>query len=95
MQLGPYSPALFVIPSGGQNIAAALDRNSHIVTVSNPAKRGQIVQLFGNGMGPVSNQPLSGNSRAFGTFRADNDNASRHYRRCDGTRIEAGAVPAA
>ncbi len=60
MQLGAYSPALFVIPSGGQNIAAALDQNSNIVTVSNPAKRGQIVQLFGNGMGPMSNQPLSG-----------------------------------
>ena len=61
MQLAPYSPALFVETSGDQTIAAALDQNSHIVTLSNPARRGQIVQLFGNGMGPVSNQPLSGN----------------------------------
>ena len=60
MRLAPYSPALFVIPSGGQNIAAALDQNSNIVTASNPAKRGQIVQLYANGMGPVSNQPNSG-----------------------------------
>ena len=37
MQLGAYSPALFEIPSGGQNIAAALDQNSNIITLSNPA----------------------------------------------------------
>jgi uncharacterized protein (TIGR03437 family) len=60
LQLGTYSPALFATPSGGQSIAAALDQNNGIVTVSNPAKRGQVVTLFANGMGPVSNQPLSG-----------------------------------
>jgi len=58
--LSQYSPALFVIPSGGQSIAAALDQNSRIVTQSNPAPRGQIVQLFANGLGPVTNQPASG-----------------------------------
>ena len=60
LQLGTYSPALFAIPSGGQSIAAALDQNGSIVTMSNPAKRGQVVTLFANGMGPVSNQPQSG-----------------------------------
>lgn len=60
MPLADYSPALFEIPSGGQNIAAALDENNNVVTVSNPVARGHVVQLFANGLGPVTNQPLSG-----------------------------------
>jgi len=60
LPLGTYAPALFEIPSGGQNIAAALDENNSIVTTSNPVARGHIVQLFGNGLGPVNNQPASG-----------------------------------
>jgi len=55
MPLGAYSPALF-----GQNIAAALDENNNVITASNPVARGHVVQLFGNGLGPVNNQPASG-----------------------------------
>jgi minor extracellular serine protease Vpr len=58
--LAAYSPALFEIPSGGQNIAASLDESNNIVTTSNPVARGHVVQLFGNGLGPVNNQPASG-----------------------------------
>ena len=60
LPLQDHSPALFEIPSGGQNIAAALDENNNIVTASNPVARGRIVQLFANGLGPVNNQPASG-----------------------------------
>jgi minor extracellular serine protease Vpr len=60
MPLGTYSPAFFEIPSGGQNIAASLDESNNIVTVSNPVARGHVVQLFLNGLGPVTNQPASG-----------------------------------
>jgi minor extracellular serine protease Vpr len=60
LPLGTYSPALFQIPSGGQNVAAALDESNNIVTTSNPVSRGHVVQLFGNGLGPVNNQPASG-----------------------------------
>ncbi len=60
MPLGTYSPAYFEIPSGGQNIAASLDESNNIVTVTNPVARGHVVQLFLNGLGPVSNQPASG-----------------------------------
>jgi minor extracellular serine protease Vpr len=60
MPLGTYSPALFEIPSGGQKVAAALDEGNNIVTPSNPVARGHIVQLFANGLGPVTNQPPSG-----------------------------------
>jgi uncharacterized protein (TIGR03437 family) len=56
--LGAYSPALFQI--FGQNIAAALDENSNVITTSNPVARGHVVQLFANGLGPVNNQPASG-----------------------------------
>jgi minor extracellular serine protease Vpr len=60
MPLGTYSPALFQIQSGGQNLAAALDESNNIVTASNPVARGHVVQLFANGLGPVNNQPASG-----------------------------------
>ncbi|MDP9053461.1 MAG: S8 family serine peptidase [Acidobacteriota bacterium] len=60
LPLGSYSPALFEIPSGSRNIAASLDENNKIVTVSNPVARGHVVQLFLNGLGPVTNQPASG-----------------------------------
>ncbi len=54
--LSNYSPAFFEI--SGQ--VAALDSNAHVVNSANPATRGQIVQIFANGLGPVSNQPASG-----------------------------------
>jgi uncharacterized protein (TIGR03437 family) len=55
--LSDYSPALFEISPG---VVAALDSNFQVIGASNPAKRGQVVQLYANGLGPVSNQPASG-----------------------------------
>ncbi|MGI8741597.1 MAG: S8 family serine peptidase [Bryobacteraceae bacterium] len=55
--LSDYSPAFFEVSSGA---VAALDANSHVIGSSNPAKRGQAIQLFANGLGPVTNQPASG-----------------------------------
>src|ERR1019366_7869796 len=60
MPLGTYSPAFFEIPSGGHNIAASLDESNNIVTVTNPVARGHVVQLFLNGLGPVTGHPASG-----------------------------------
>jgi len=60
LPLATYSPALFEIPSGGQKLAAALDENNNIVTTSNPVAGGHVAQLFANGLGPVNNQPASG-----------------------------------
>jgi minor extracellular serine protease Vpr len=51
-----YSPNFF--QSNG--FAAALDENYAVVTTSNPVTRGHLVQLYGNGMGPVTNTPASG-----------------------------------
>jgi uncharacterized protein (TIGR03437 family) len=50
-------PAFFDIGGG---IAAARDQNNAIVTTANPVKRGQLVQLFMNGLGPVTGGPASG-----------------------------------
>jgi uncharacterized protein (TIGR03437 family) len=55
--LADYAPAFFEI--GGGNVAA-LDTAFHVIGSSNPAQQGQVVQLYGNGLGPVNNQPASG-----------------------------------
>jgi uncharacterized protein (TIGR03437 family) len=53
-----YSPAFFeTVPS---TTVAALDENYHLVSSTNPVVRGHYVQLYVNGLGPVSNQPASG-----------------------------------
>ena len=43
---------------------AALDASSRLITTSNPVSSGQVVQLFANGLGPVTNQPASGDPAA-------------------------------
>jgi uncharacterized protein (TIGR03437 family) len=54
--LADTAPAFFE----NSGIAAALDGNNAIVTTSNPVKRGQVVQLYMNGLGPVNGGPASG-----------------------------------
>src|SRR5260370_33239408 len=54
--LADASPAFFE----NTGIAAALDQNFAVVTAANPVKRGQLVQLYMNGLGPLNNQPASG-----------------------------------
>jgi uncharacterized protein (TIGR03437 family) len=55
--LADTAPAFFDIGGG---IAAARDQNNVTVTAANPVKRGQLVQLFMNGLGPVNGGPASG-----------------------------------
>jgi uncharacterized protein (TIGR03437 family) len=54
--LADQAPAFFDIGGG---IAAAIGPNG-VVTSTNPVKRGALVQLFMNGLGPVTNGPASG-----------------------------------
>ena len=60
--LNDYSPAFFEYTeaSTGQRLAAALDLNFLLIGTNHPAARGSTVQLYVNGLGPVSNQPASG-----------------------------------
>jgi uncharacterized protein (TIGR03437 family) len=55
--LANYAPAFFV----SCGAACALDYPGYnLISTSNPAKRGQIIQLFANGLGPVTNPPGDG-----------------------------------
>ncbi len=56
-QVADYSPAVYADRSGG---AAALDETDAVISSANPARRGHIVQLYVNGLGPVDNQPATG-----------------------------------
>jgi minor extracellular serine protease Vpr len=55
--LSDYAPQLFQNPPG---IAAAFDQNGNLITSSNPVARGQAAVFYGNGLGPVTNPPPSG-----------------------------------
>ena len=58
LSLAPYSPGFFVIDSA--NDVAALDLSYQLVNAGNPVARGSYVQLYLNGLGPVTNQPGDG-----------------------------------
>ncbi|MBI3278231.1 MAG: S8 family serine peptidase [Acidobacteria bacterium] len=56
-----YSPAAFEFTDvSGRRLAAALDENYRLITAENAVARGRVVQIFCNGLGPVENQPASG-----------------------------------
>ncbi|MFN7922441.1 MAG: S8 family serine peptidase [Bryobacteraceae bacterium] len=52
-----YAPAIFETSAGN---AAALDLSYRVIGAGNAARRGQVIQLFVNGLGLVTNQPASG-----------------------------------
>ena len=55
-------PLADAVPAFIENsgIAVALDQNNAVVTTANPVKRGQVVVLYMNGLGPVNGGPASG-----------------------------------
>jgi uncharacterized protein (TIGR03437 family) len=60
--INDYSPSLFEYTeaSTGRLLAAALDLNYVLAGTNHPIPRGSFVQLYANGLGPVNNQPASG-----------------------------------
>ncbi|MEZ5399643.1 MAG: S8 family serine peptidase [Bryobacteraceae bacterium] len=61
VRLNDFSPALFEIPdSSGRQIAAALDGEFRLITTENGSRPNGVVQLYANGLGPVTNTPASG-----------------------------------
>jgi minor extracellular serine protease Vpr len=60
LPLAIYSPGIFEVPVGSAMFAAARDENFEVITPANPARQGQSIQLYCNGLGPVTNQPASG-----------------------------------
>jgi uncharacterized protein (TIGR03437 family) len=63
--LNTYSPGIFEIPDNGHLSAAATDANGVVFTQANPARRGQTIVLYANGLGPVDHQPPSGEPTPF------------------------------
>jgi uncharacterized protein (TIGR03437 family) len=57
VQLAQYTPSFFV---GGGTIAAQDAITGAQILASNPAHAGEILALYANGLGPVTNQPASG-----------------------------------
>jgi uncharacterized protein (TIGR03437 family) len=55
--LSDYAPSMFEFGTG---VVASLDQNFQVIGASNPAQRGQTIHVFANGLGPVTNQPASG-----------------------------------
>jgi uncharacterized protein (TIGR03437 family) len=58
--LNTYSPGIFEFSDNGHLSAAATDANGVVFTQANPAKRGQTIVLYVNGMGPLDHPPPSG-----------------------------------
>jgi minor extracellular serine protease Vpr len=58
LPLAQYSPGFFVYDAADD--VAALDQNYKLIGSSNPVARGDYVQLFMNGLGPVTHQPGDG-----------------------------------
>jgi uncharacterized protein (TIGR03437 family) len=59
--LNTYSPGIFEFgPTSDHLSAVATDANGVVFTQANPAKRGQTIVLYMNGLGPVDHQPPSG-----------------------------------
>jgi uncharacterized protein (TIGR03437 family) len=58
--LNTYSPGIFEFSDNGHLSAAATDANGVVFTQANPAKRGQTIVLYVDGLGPVDHQPPSG-----------------------------------
>jgi uncharacterized protein (TIGR03437 family) len=58
--LNSYSPGIFEFSDNGHLSAAATDANGVVFTQANPAKRGQTIVLYVNGLGPVDHPQTSG-----------------------------------
>jgi uncharacterized protein (TIGR03437 family) len=61
VNLATFAPAIFTINAQGSGQGAILDQSNRLVDVSSPATPGgTVLQIFCTGLGPVSNQPLTG-----------------------------------
>jgi len=60
LALATASPALFTADGSGSGQVAAENTDYSVNSPANPIARGQILQLFGTGQGPVPNPPPDG-----------------------------------
>jgi uncharacterized protein (TIGR03437 family) len=64
LPLTTYAPNFFEYPeaSSGSTLVAARDTAGQLIGSGNPAKRGQVVVLYANGLGPVDTPLASGDA---------------------------------
>ena len=67
LPLTQYQPGFYTYQQNGQTYAAAQDVNFNYVTPGSPIAKGQTVLLYLNGLGPVNNQPATGDPGPSGT----------------------------
>src|SRR5581483_5412497 len=67
IKVAQYAPGLFTTNQQGSGQAAALVAGTAIIAApagmfpgSRPVKRGEYIELYGTGLGPVSNAPATG-----------------------------------
>jgi len=61
VNLATFAPGIFSVNAQGTGQGAILDTSYKLVDTSNPATAGSTyIQIYGTGLGPVSNQPPSG-----------------------------------
>jgi uncharacterized protein (TIGR03437 family) len=65
ISLAAAAPAFFVVAG---NVAARDLPNYQTINADNPARVGAAIQLYANGLGPVTNQPASGDPAPGGPF---------------------------
>ena len=58
--LNNFSPGFIEYQDSGRLIVVAQDEAYALVSGANPVARGKVLQLYMNGLGPVTNQPASG-----------------------------------
>lgn len=54
------SPGFFTATSNGRGQISALNQDNSVNSITNPISRGQVIQLYGTGLGQVSNRPADG-----------------------------------
>jgi len=60
LSLTPTGPGLFTAAVSGRAQGAVLNKDNTLNTPANPARLGEIIQIYATGQGEVSNAPVSG-----------------------------------
>ena len=60
LQLGSSAPRIFMVPNTDQGAIQNGSRNNVLVDAANPAQAGDVLVIFGTGLGAVTNSPASG-----------------------------------
>jgi uncharacterized protein (TIGR03437 family) len=67
VKLATYAPGIFTVNGEGFGQGAILDSNNRLVDSSNPAASGStVLQIYCTGLGPVTNQPPTGEASPIG-----------------------------